>query len=70
MKVTYHQRFDGVWFEVEGRSHRIRCCDCGLVHTLNFRIRKRHIQIQAFRDNRATGQRRRRQGIRVVHDAD
>ena len=70
MKVIYYQRVDGEWFEVEHRSHQIRCCDCGLVHKLNFRLRKGKIQIQAFRDNRATGQRRRRLGIRVVHDAD
>jgi hypothetical protein len=56
----YPQGFDGQWYEiVRRRGFRLRCCDCGLVHIFNFRIRKKKIQFQAWRDNRATGQIRR-----------
>src|ERR1035441_5979573 len=30
------------------------CCDCGLVHTLQFRLRRRHIEFRVRLNNRAT----------------
>ena len=50
---------DGVWVQPRRREYELECCDCGLVHTLNFRIYHGHIQFQAFRDNRSTAQMRR-----------
>ena len=35
------------------------CCDCGLVHRVQFRIHRGQIQYRIERDNRATGQARR-----------
>jgi len=35
------------------------CCDCNLVHDLEFRIRKGRVQFRARRNNRGTGQLRR-----------
>ena len=49
----------GEWIQPIRRGYKMSCCDCGLVHVLNFRLRKGRIQLQAFRDNRATGQKRR-----------
>jgi hypothetical protein len=43
------------------RGYRLECCDCGLVHRLNFRlIRRGHgraIQFQAFRQRRSPRER-------------
>ena len=50
----------GEWVQPVRRGYKMMCCDCGLVHTLNFRIREGRIQLQAFRDNRATANARRR----------
>lgn len=36
------------------------CCDCGLVHRINFRVQNGKVQFQAFRDNRATAAKRRK----------
>jgi hypothetical protein len=38
----------------------IACCDCSLVHQFVFRRAGKHgVELQVFRDNRATGQLRR-----------
>lgn len=50
---------DGEWVQPVTTGYGMACCDCGLVHRLNFRIHEGHIQFQASRDNRATGQIRR-----------
>ena len=36
------------------------CCDCGLVHTLRFSVKGHTLRMRAWRNNRATGQIRRR----------
>ena len=40
------------------------CCDCGLVHKIDFKLenhgKNKVIMFRAFRDNRATGQARRK----------
>jgi hypothetical protein len=55
MTKPYYQMIDGEWMEVPKRGFKEQCCDCGLVHKLNFRINaKGRIEIQVFRDARAT----------------
>lgn len=52
----YYQVTDGEWIRVPRRGYKEMCCDCSLVHRLNFRVNaKGHIEIQTFRDGRATG---------------
>jgi hypothetical protein len=54
----------GEWVQPVRRGYGLACCDCGLIHKMNFRIvttkRGRFIQFQAFRDNRATAAHRKR----------
>ena len=51
------------WVTPRRKSYKMMCCDCGLVHRLDFRLiregQHRVIQFRAHRDNRATGQARR-----------
>lgn len=59
--MKYVQVYDGEWIEPKPQTgHKITCCDCGLTHTINFRIVKGKVQFQAFRDNRATSNKRRK----------
>lgn len=54
-KPVYYQVTDGEWIEVPMRNHFDQCCDCGLVHKMNFRVNDRgKIEIQAYRHARAT----------------
>lgn len=43
---------------------KIACCDCGLIHTVEYTVGHRQkLTIKIWRDQRATGQRRRWQRI-------
>jgi len=60
MGTKYVQIYDGDWVQPRSRrGHKMRCCDCGLVHVVNFRVRGGKLQFQVFRDDRATAASRR-----------
>jgi hypothetical protein len=40
---------NGEWVQPIKRGYLMKCCDCGLVHTLNFRIVNNRVQFQAYR---------------------
>lgn len=63
MSKTYDQVKAGQWVQPVKQGYRMECCDCGLVHTLDFRIFRGRVQLRARRNNRATGQIRRHSGI-------
>jgi hypothetical protein len=48
------------WIQPVRRDYRLACCDCGLVHSLDFRVRKGRAQFRVSRNNRATAAMRRR----------
>ncbi len=57
----YYDIQHGEWISPTRNSYKLKCCDCGLVHRINFRLirlflkgRGKTIQFQMFRDNRAT----------------
>ena len=57
--MFYRPTSDYEWIWPQRRGWKMRCCDCGLVHVMNFRIKNNHIEVQAIRDKRATSQSRR-----------
>jgi hypothetical protein len=63
---AYPTARNGVWIQPIRRGYKMSCCDCGLVHVMDFRIASGHVQFRPARDNRATGQVRRQRGIRVT----
>lgn len=56
--MKYYVQTDGEWVQPK-RDYRMGCCDCGLVHDMQFRIRNGKIQFSATRNNRATAAKRR-----------
>lgn len=53
--MTSYEHFEpGEWVLPIRRGYKMSCCDCGLVHTLDFRVRKGRAQFCVFRDDRAT----------------
>lgn len=58
--MKYIEEETGKWIFPTRKGYKLACCDCGLVHRLDFRIREKHIEFRMFRDNPATGQMRRR----------
>ncbi len=47
--MVFTQVVDGDWVRPYRRGYKVKCCDCGLVHKMNFRINKGHVEFQAFR---------------------
>lgn len=48
------------WIFPRRRGYRLGCCDCGLVHDIQFRLQGRHILFRARRNNRSTALMRRK----------
>ena len=47
------------WVTPIRKGYKMACCDCGLVHRLDFRVKDKAIQFKVERDNRATAAMRR-----------
>jgi len=51
--MRYRQQYEGEWVYPRRKRYFMRCCDCGLVHIINFKLVKRGngkaILFQAFR---------------------
>ena len=50
----YTQILDGEWIRTIKRGYSEQCCDCGLVHDIQFRIVDGRVEYRAVRNNRAT----------------
>lgn len=55
----YTQAADGEWIQPIKRGYRVACCECSLVHEVDFRIVDGRVQFRAWRDGRATAAKRR-----------
>jgi hypothetical protein len=60
MGQKYDQWYDGEWDIVRMWGFKLMCCDCSLVHEMNFRKTPGGLMIQVFRDERATAAARRK----------
>lgn len=64
--ARYKQVHDGEWVAPVRRGYKMACCDCGLVHRVDFEVVKRNGGkwakpiFRAWRDARATALTRRR----------
>ena len=69
--MKYNEPKAGEWVRPVRKGYKFACCDCGLVHKLDFKLVKygkgKKILFKAFRDNRATGQIRRHNNIKIKH---
>ncbi len=57
--MKYDKPEAGDWIQPVRKGYKMACCDCGLVHTINFRIKNNRVQFQVFRNNRSTAMVRR-----------
>lgn len=60
-KKRYPQLHDGEEFSFNWKTERLKlaCCDCCLVHNIDFAVKKDIITFKVFRNKRSTGQLRR-----------
>ena len=55
------------WFAPNMRDFRLRCCSCGLIHDMRFRVNKKgEVEIKIVRNELATSAARRPLKKRVV----
>lgn len=47
------------WVQPVRKGYKLCCCDCGLVHDMDFRIKDNRIQFRVARNNRSTAMVRR-----------
>ncbi len=59
MRAAYFQMPDKCFVKLE-KAFKTECCDCGLVHLWVLKSKKGTFGFDIQRDNRATGQRRRK----------
>jgi len=57
-KSGYTQRYNGDWVHWARKGHLVACCDCGLVHLMEPRVRNGRIEIRATRLKRNTAAKR------------
>lgn len=58
---------DGEWWRVPAKGHMNACCDCGLVHVIDYRIAEDGVfEIRFRRDGRATTDERKRKKHKFV----
>ena len=63
--MKYEEPRSGEWVQPRRRGYKMQCCDCGLVHRMDFRIRRGRVQFCVWRDNRATVAVRRRKAAQT-----
>lgn len=65
MKYPFRKAKEGEWIQPRLRNYLLSCCDCGLVHKMDFVIvtsvdgTRQGIQFRAFRDDKQTAKQRR-----------
>lgn len=65
--MRYYKPKSNEWQRPKTKDYRLQCCDCGLVHSMDFRVVKGRAEFRARRNNRATAAVRRNfETIRVI----
>jgi len=54
--MKYAQIKDDEWFSPKMKGHKMACCDCGLVHHMDFKIVKGQVFIRPKRARNLTAQ--------------
>lgn len=58
------------WVQPVVRGYLLACCDCGLVHEMEFRVVRGRPQFRARRAPRYTARERKKMGVRVSGSGD
>lgn len=59
--MKYRKIKDGQWVQPKMKGYKMMCCDCGLVHIVDFKIvwNGKKVRLRASRDDRRTALSRR-----------
>lgn len=56
--MRFKQIRPGKWEQPVIKGYRLMCCDCNLVHRMDFRVVNGHVQYRAWRDDMVNKRRR------------
>jgi hypothetical protein len=51
--MTYDKQIQNKWLTPREEGFKLACCDCGLVHDVNFRVKDGRAQINFIRRNKS-----------------
>lgn len=51
------------WVRPIRRGYKLACCDCGLVHDMDFRVKNGRVEFRVRRNGRSTAMMRRHMGL-------
>lgn len=66
-RVRYPKPEAGEWVQPVKRAYKMACCDCGLVHSMHFRVHNGRAQFKAYRDQKRTSRLRKQSRIRIKY---
>ena len=53
-RMTFEEVKPGEWIQPVRRGYKTRCCDCGLVHDIDFRVKGGRAQLRVYRNKKLT----------------
>ena len=56
----FEQIYDGEWITPVKKGFKDQCCDCLLIHTMEFRIKDGKVQFRCWREDKETAVARRK----------
>lgn len=65
--AAFEEPEEGEWVQPVEQGYKMACCDCGLVHNVEFRVYEGRVQWRMFRNARSTAMVRRHRNITVEH---
>ncbi len=66
--MSYETPKDNEWINPTQTNYKMACCDCGLVHNIDFRINNNKAEFRVRRNNRSTAMIRRHMGWTLHKD--
>lgn len=57
--MKYYEPEAGEWVFPKRKGYLLRCCDCGQVHEMDFRLNGKHIEFRVYSSPKRTAQSRR-----------
>lgn len=66
----YAQAYDGEWMPIPWRGFREQCCECALIHVVDYRVVNGTLEFRCSIDKRATTAARKGYGMLEADDDD
>lgn len=66
-RLKFEKPESGEWVQPVRKAYKQACCDCGLVHSVHFRVQNGRAQFKVYRDEKLTRKLRKQDRITVKY---